>query len=191
MSVTKVTILNFFSGWLVAGMDPREWDELPKLEQIKARMDYLAEGAQCLAEMPHDPDTGIPANVHRHASMLLHAARAALAAIKNERLPEAMSAAFDAGVQMEKVGSVQITMVALHKLQAEFSRRSKGGENTANKKKAAGQLTREAIVDEFHAEQKKTGRKKKTDREIPGAIARKLDLDPSTVRKHLKEAGLR
>lgn len=136
MSSRKVTAINFFSGWLVGGMDPQEWERLPPRDQITATMEYLADRAQWLAEMPHDPESGIPATVHSRANALLNATQAALTALDQDNMPQAMYAAFNAGAAVEKVTSVQITATALSKLQSEFENKSTNGKISAKKRYA-------------------------------------------------------
>jgi hypothetical protein len=167
-----------------AGHTIEEWIEMSPLQQAQAHLIVMQDTARKWAGVQWRESMGVPATVPADAQTLLRLCDAALTAIKNGDQSAtlfAMRAAAQAA-ELNRWAAIDKAL-ALHK--NAHTPRSSGGKATAERRKNQAQSMCEKIASLYLAMESKDVRDR------TGVIATRLGIDQSTVRRHLKKAGLR
>jgi len=127
---------------------------------------------------------GFPATVPADAQTLLKLCEQALSAIQNGD-EGAMLLAMKATAQASELNRWPAIDKALTLQRSASALRSKGGKATAEQNKKKAKTTCEKVAEMY------LSLESKAERERTGVIANRLGIDASTVRRHLKKAGIR
>ena len=167
-----------------AGHPIEAWIEMTPLQQAQAHLVSMQATARKWAGVQWRESMGVPATVPADAQTLLRLCEQALRAIEAGD-QSATLLAMKATAQAAELNRWTAIDKALTLRRTANAPRSSGGKATAAQKKERAQSTLEKIAAMWLALEGKdeSGR--------AGVIAKRLGLDASTVRRHIKKAGLR
>jgi hypothetical protein len=103
---TTITVKAFFEGYMLAGMDGQEFEQLTPEQQLQERIDFLHDRASHIEAMA-------AGQVKREAARMVRSLNAAQEAVEAGDIGSAAMHFIDAGRWMERVMSSQVSGIAL------------------------------------------------------------------------------
>jgi hypothetical protein len=182
--VKPITINQPYKANGTAGRPVEEWIDMTPIQQAAAHLNVMRDTALKWTGVQWRESMGVPATVPADAQTLLRLCDQALAAIENDDSDAvllAMKAAAQA-TELNRWAAIDKALTLQRKVNAP---RSSGGKATAEQRKKQSESRCEEIATLWFKLQDKA------EHERAGIIAQRLDINPKTVNRHLKKAGIR
>lgn len=167
-----------------AGHAIEDWLEMTPTEQAEAHINAMRNTALQWSSVQWRESMGVPATVPADAQTLLRLCDEAIKAIRHGD-EGAMLCAMKATAHAAELNRWCAINSALVQQQKSNVPRSSGGKATATARKEKAGTMCEQIAQMY------SSLSSKEDRERVGIIANRLCVDVTTVRRHLKKAGIR
>ncbi len=183
----NITVRELFTGHRTGGLAPAEWLALNEEGQLKQRLYFVASRAEAIGQIVYDENCGLPANVIGEAQQLHQRATRALQAADNQDFLTASKVALEVERMLADLNA-QMAAYAGLKVRAESQKpRSNGGKSTGEIKREQQQ----ANIEDTRRRWEKLAKDGRPERERAGIIANQTGNRVDTVRRWIKEAGLR
>lgn len=183
----QVEIGNLFAGHTMAGVSFIEWQAMQPAEKLIRRMTFIRDEAAQLGNAIYDENCEMPGNMIAEAQNLHRMASLAVEVAERGDYADAALRALDVGAQMEGLNRSLAIWRALE-LKGDIHRpRARGGDAAAitkknqeaeNIRKVAHIWSQLAISD-------------KPEHERANLISQRTGMNPDTVRRYIRKAGLR
>lgn len=164
----------------------RDFLASPSIETMpKEALITMLEKALELGRQPYDANNGWPANVHKLAlSVAGHIQIVAKALDENDAMT-AMIHGYKLGECRQKIITLMAAKDSLSHQEKALAPRVTGGKETGQRQKEAAEETTKEIINHWNR------LKSMPEHNRAAIIAEKMELSPATVRRHIKQAGLK